>query len=300
MKRLALRAAMIAGALLSSAAGAPELKLTLRMATIVPDGTAFARELKAFGREVETETRGEVTVKWVWGGIAGDDVQSADRVDRGQLDGIASGGMLCEKRAPTHRALRLVGLYRTYQESAYVAGQLRPAIELEARANGFVYLADTGIGPSDVFSRRPLRTLAELKKERLWIWDTDDVQRAILDEMGWNVLPLGVAEAGKAYAENRHSGFISIPGAMLAFQWSAQAKYAEDVRLSYLTACLLVSNRAFDRLPIEHQQTLRLAAARLRSRLSDVMQRQDESLLGGLFQKQGRRRGWRASGWATS
>src|SRR6187399_1902252 len=73
----------------------------LRIGTIIPDGTAWAREVKALGREVESETRGGLRMKWYMGGVAGDEMEMAERVKRGQLDGILSGSVLCEKLAPS-------------------------------------------------------------------------------------------------------------------------------------------------------------------------------------------------------
>jgi TRAP-type C4-dicarboxylate transport system substrate-binding protein len=74
---------------------------------------------------------------------------------------------------------------------------------------------------------------------------------------------------------------------MLAFQWSVQAKYVTDLRLSYLTACFLVSSRAFDKLPLEYQQILRQSTAKMRTRLSLQIRQQDDALIGGLFRHQG-------------
>src|SRR4051812_2756063 len=77
-----------------------DARTLLRLATVAPDGTAWARELKAFSRDLEAQTRGELSAKWYFGGIAGDDVQVGERIQRGQLDGVASGGMLCQQLSP--------------------------------------------------------------------------------------------------------------------------------------------------------------------------------------------------------
>src|SRR4051812_32295447 len=57
---------------------------TLRFATAAPDGTTWARELRAVSREVEQETEGAVRVKWYFSGIAGNELDVIDRIRRGQ------------------------------------------------------------------------------------------------------------------------------------------------------------------------------------------------------------------------
>ena len=46
-------------------------------------------------------------------------------------------------------------------------------------------------------------------------------------------------------------GFVGVPSAALAFQWWTVARYITDLRTSFLTGCVLVANRAFDRVPVD-------------------------------------------------
>jgi TRAP-type C4-dicarboxylate transport system substrate-binding protein len=262
-------------------------RYTLRIATPAPEGTTWAHEFLAFVREAEAGAKGDLRIKIVFGGIAGNDLEADARVQRGQLDGVASAGFLCDKDSPTHRALRLVGLFHDPEEVSYVAGQLRPEIEREMRdEGGYVYLGDVDLGPIDLFSRRPLRSLSEIKTARLWHWDQDHVVYELLRAIGFQLVPLPIEAAASGYSDGRHDGFLAVPGAMLAYQWAGRARYASDLRLSYLVGCMLVSNRSFDRLPATHQAALRDATARLRARLRSVSIQETGQLMGGALRHQ--------------
>jgi TRAP-type C4-dicarboxylate transport system substrate-binding protein len=260
----------------------------LRMASSVPEGTAWARLLRTYSREVEAATAGEVKVKWYLGGIAGDELQVGDRIRRDQLDGAAA-SVLCQKLAASTRVTRVIGLLRDRDEATYVLSRLKPIIDDEFHKSGFVNLTQTGLGSEVLFTRRPVRSLDELKKVRLWTWDIDDGLRAQLPALGLSVVPLPVEEAARAYDEQRVDGFIALPSAALAFQWSAQSRYLTDLRLGYLSSCLIVAERAFDPLPITAQAVLREAAAQLDHRLEQLGREQDQALLGGLLERQGLR-----------
>jgi TRAP-type C4-dicarboxylate transport system substrate-binding protein len=271
---------------IGTVAGA-EPRFTIRMATVAPDNTFWAREFKAFARDVETFTHGEVNIKWYFGGIAGDEAEVRERIGRDQMDGMASGGMVCHQVAPMMRVLQIPGVFQNREEAAEIIHRLRPSIEEEAKHNGFVLTATTGLGPAVIFSRTPISSMAELKKTPLWLWNLDDVTVLMAREMGLHIVATPIAEARSAYDQGKLDGFLAIPAAALAFQWSAQARYITDLRIGFLMGCILITNRTFDRLPIDDQEYIRSQLAKMDLRFEEIGTRQDNLLLGGLLQKQG-------------
>jgi TRAP-type C4-dicarboxylate transport system substrate-binding protein len=164
---------------------------------------------------------------------------------------------------------------------------MKKTIEDETRKNGFEMLVTTGLGPEVIFSRTPVRTLADLRRLKLWRWSADEVGIAVGHEMNLNIVPTDVDVASRAYDKGEIDGFIAIPTAALAFQWSAQARHITDLRSGYLTGCVAIAHRALDRIPNEHQHAVRSLLGKYDMLFQEVGRRQDEALLGGLFVKQG-------------
>jgi TRAP-type C4-dicarboxylate transport system substrate-binding protein len=267
--------------------GTASADTVLRVGTIVPDGTSWARELKAFGRQVESGTKGAVKLKFYWGGVAGDELQVAERIRRQQLDGVVSGGALCQKLAPSLQVTRIPGLFLAREEAAHVAQRLRADLDREFSAAGFVNIGESIIGPAILFSRAPVRAFQDLKAGKYWIWDVDEASRSELKAMGMQAVPMPIGDASRAYDEHRLDGFITPPTAALAFQWSTQARYYTPLPLHYVIGCIAFSNRSFDALPNDEREVVRGAAARLQVRVDDMGRVMDEQLLGGLFERQG-------------
>jgi len=281
-------AAAVAAALVVAGAGdARGEPIVLRFGTVAPDGTAWARIAKQTTVDLTAATHGQVTSKWYFGGIAGDELQMLARVKKEQLDGIVSGGMLCEKLSPSMRVLRLVGLFQTRDESAYVAGRLKPLFDEDFRKQGFVNLGDVGIGPDLIFSREPVRNMADLKRVKLWTWNLDEVFVATWPMLGMHVVPLPIDEAYRAYESRAVDGFVAVPTAALGFQWSTEARYVTDLRVGFLRACIIISTRAFDPLPLEARNALLNSSATGMTRLEQMGRDSDEQLLGSLFARQG-------------
>jgi TRAP-type C4-dicarboxylate transport system substrate-binding protein len=260
---------------------------TLRIASVVPEGTSWARELHALAREVESATGGQLKIKLYLSGVAGDEMDELARVRRDQLDGVLSAGMLCQELAPSFRVVRVPGMFQSREENAYVLSQLKPVLDKEFLDAGFVHLGDAGVGPSIIFSRMPIANMAELRRHPLWIWDLDSTLKAYLGAIGMSPQPSPIYLASKRYEEQRIDGFITAPTAALGFQWSAQVKYFTELHLSYVSGCFLVSSRAFDALPQEHRVLLREATAKTQRRIEARGREMDQALVGGLFRKQG-------------
>ncbi|HEY1585420.1 MAG TPA: TRAP transporter substrate-binding protein DctP [Polyangia bacterium] len=259
----------------------------IRMATPVPEGTLWAREIHRFEEHVDKETAGQVRFKVYFGGIAGDELQVGERIRREQLDGAFSGGQLCMRAAPSMRVMRVLGLFQGRAELNYVLGRLKPIIDEEFRKAGFINLGLVGVGPELIFTRRPIRSLAEVKAIKLWTWSLDNTLGPGLDGLGFNTLRADLGDAGRLYDEGKVDGFISAPTAALAFQWSARSRYMLPLRLASLDACIIIAERAFDPLPDSFKTIIRNAVAFTATHCEELGKEQDEALLGGLFAKQG-------------
>lgn len=276
----------IASILLAQAAAASP-RFVVRLASTAPDGTAWSRELRDFAREVAERSGGELEIKLYLGGIAGSEVGAEERVRRGQLDGVLSGGMMCQRQIPTMRALHLLGLLRSREEARFVLERLRGDLAEEALASGYTLLGAGDLGPEIVFTRSAARTLDELKKLKLWRWDLDEVGATMWREMGFQPVGLPVEHAARAYDRRELDGFVAIPTAALAFQWFHRAKFMLALDSDYLAGCLLLASKSFERLGEEHKRALRIAAEHLAGRISELSAREDERLTGELFVKQG-------------
>jgi TRAP-type transport system periplasmic protein len=286
MKRLVAALAVVVVAAASGGAAAAE-PIVLRLASVAPEGSAWANLLGDWARELAAVSDGAVRARWYFSGVTGDELESFEGIGKGHLDGIASGGMICERLAPSMKIQGLSGVFQSREEAAFVMERLRPTLEEETRRAGFELLIQTGLGPQVLFTRAPVRTMAELRRLKLWRWSADEAGIAMAHEMGLTVVPTDLDVAGKAYDDKRIDGFIAIPTAALAFQWSAQARYITDLRPGYLTGCVVIAHRALDRLTAEQQKTVRTLFAKYDALFQEMGRRQDEALLGGLFEKQG-------------
>jgi TRAP-type C4-dicarboxylate transport system substrate-binding protein len=256
------------------------------MSAIAPEGTGWARELKAMARDLDTATHGAVRMKWYLGGIAGDEAAAVGRIRRGQLDG-AAGALFCGSLSPTLGVTRIAGLVQSRDEALHLLNHLRPRINEDFKKNGFVALVVGNFGNDIIFLRDRTDSFAELRKRPIWVWSAETVLKRQMELMGMRTVPAPIEELTPMYDASKIDGMFVIPTAALAFQWTTRAKYFIDLRSSMLAGCLTVSQKSYDLLTFEQQQALIAAAAKFAVRFEDLGKREDALLLGGMLEKQG-------------
>jgi TRAP-type C4-dicarboxylate transport system substrate-binding protein len=261
----------------------------IRLATVAPEGSGWAREVVTFVRAVENRTKGAVKIKVYYAAKAGDEIEVKQRIEKGQLDGTLSGGMMCADVMPSMKVLRVPGAFQDRGETNYVSSQLAPRFAKEAKANGYALLGTAPLGASTIFSRVPIKTLDQLRKLKTWRWDLDHVAITLNKNMGFTIVPMDLPEAGPAFEKGQIDAFYAIPAAALVFQWYAQAPYIIDLPGDYLIGCLLVKSKALDQLTESQREIIRSESATLAVRIDDLNRRQDDELVGanGIFGRQG-------------
>ena len=118
--QLALAAVVTIGLLLSGAAHA----VTLKIATVSPEGSGWMKVLRKSGQEIADRTDGRVKLKFYPGGVMGDDKAVMRKIRIGQLHGavLTTGPLI-----PLYKDIQLFNLtmtFRNLDEVDYVRSKL--------------------------------------------------------------------------------------------------------------------------------------------------------------------------------
>ncbi len=278
---------VVVAVLCAAAVAWAEPRTVLRMATIAPDGTSWARELRAFAREVDDRTGGRVAMKIYFGGIAGDELEVGERIARGQLDGSVSGGALCRQLSPTMKVPSVQGIFQNRDEAIHVMTAMRSEIDDEFRRAGYTSLATASIGAVIVFTNTPVSTFEELRRLKMGYWHLDEIGLMMAPGIGIHAVPSKPETVNPFFEAHQIDGIETTPTVTLAWQLTPHLRYFLDLRVSYFYGCSVIANRSFDRMSVEDQGIIRAAAAKFRLRIEDVGRQQDDALLNGLFAQKG-------------
>lgn len=265
------------GLITSSKAANP--KHLLKLATLAPEGSNWVSVMRAIDREIRAQTEGEVGFKIYPGGVQGDEIVILRKVRIGQLHGGGFGALGTSQIFPDIRALEIPFLFNSYQEIDYVLEQMETFYQQGYEKNGYVLLGWADIGFVHILSKQPLAGLQDIKGLKVWRLENEPITAVLFHNADVTSVPLTIPDVLLGLQTNLIDVAYASPAAAIVLQWFSRVKYLTELPINYTLGTLLVSKKAFYRLPAPHQETLRqIARKHMLQQITQSRQENTEAL----------------------
>ena len=250
---------------------------TLKIATIMPDGSTWLVEMRKAGDEIRQETEGRVKLKFYPGGVMGNDKTVLRKVRAGQLQGGAFTSGALAAVFPDIELYSLPLLFRDYEEVDYVRRHMDDELAAGLERAGFVALAISDGGFGYVLSRKPIRRVEDMKGAKVWIVEDDLMSQIAFQIAGVSPVPLPIADVYTALQTGLIDTVAAPPMGAIAFQWHTKVRYLTDVPLMYLVGILAVDRKAFEKISAPDQAVIRRIVGRAGERLDQESRAGEEN-----------------------
>ena len=225
----------------------------------MPTGTAWTKILDDWVREVEDKSNGRIKFRMYSGGVMGDEPDVLRKIRKGQLHGGLFTGYGIGRIYSPARVLEMPFLFKNVNESDYVREQIMPELEIGFRKNGFELLGWPEVGFIHFFSTKPITSIDDIKKLRIWLWQGDPLGEAFFKAANIDPIPLSIMDVYTQLSAKHGSidtVYTSTFGA-IALQWYSKLNYATRIPLTNAIGGIVISNRFFNKLPANLQQLLK-------------------------------------------
>lgn len=247
---------------LAGICAAPQAQ-TIKLASLAPAGSSWDAGLKQIAADWKTISNGSITLKIYPGGIAGDEADVIRKMRLGQLQSAALTGVGLSRIHNSVLAIQLPLTVRTNDELLYVLNKIEPALEKELAAKQFKVIFWMPIGWIHFFSKAPVVTPDDLRKQKMFIWagDADGVQ--LWKENGFRPIPLAATDMMSSLQSGMVEAFSTTPLSAASYQWFGLAKNMCGMKWAPLIGGMVVSNQVWESIPAEMRPKLIESAVKI-------------------------------------
>jgi TRAP-type C4-dicarboxylate transport system substrate-binding protein len=222
--------------------------MTLKIATIAPDGTRWMKMMRAAAKDIKLQTDARVRFKFYPGGVMGSESSVMRKIRIGQLHGGAFTGGGLAAAYPDIKIYALPMLFANFDEVDYVRARMDKVFEAGMEEAGFVNFGIVEGGFAMFMGSKPIKNSANLRDEKSWVPEGDAIAYAAYKALGVSPVVLPLTDVLTGMQTGLISTVVASPLAALALQWHTQIKYVADVPMSYVMGILAIDKRAFNRI----------------------------------------------------
>jgi TRAP-type C4-dicarboxylate transport system substrate-binding protein len=251
-------------------------KHTIKFATVAPEGSTWLKVMDELNNDVSQLTNGEVKFKIYPGGIQGDEKDVLRKIRLGQLHSAGLTGVGLGEILSEARIFDSPFLFKNYQEMDHITNLLYEEFSRKFEEAGYVLLGWTEVGFVYVYGNKPITSLSDLKGTKMWMWEGDPIAEATFTSLGVSPIPLSITDVLTSLQTNLIQAVYTSPLACVSLQWYTKVNYMMDVPLADAAGAVLVSKKAFDKLPENYQLILREKGKEYMTKLTQLSRQDNE------------------------
>jgi len=275
MVRQARQAIVLAVAL--ALASAADAQTAIKLATLVPEGSVWDKNIKQMGEEWKTATGGRVTVTVFAGGSQGDEPTALRKMRLDALQAASFSAVGLGTIDASFNVFDIPFFFADYDELNYVTDKLTPTIRKRAEAKGFILLNWGQLGWAQVFTKKPVQTVEDLKGVKLWTSAGNDKMVQWFKANGFQPRAMAMTDIMTGLSTGMIDGMPSTPLAAMLFQWNRQTPYMLDLGLAPIIGATVINAKSWKAIPDADKPKLLEAAEGVEKRLRDAVPKLDEN-----------------------
>jgi TRAP-type transport system periplasmic protein len=263
--------------------------VAIKLGTQAPTNSMWHKALLEMGSAWAKATEKRVTLQVYPDGRAGDEATTIRKM-RPAVDSLQAGLLTIGGLAEIDDAFNAFGMpffFESDDEELAVQQKLEPRLEQALQAKGFHLVAWGTGGWVQLFSKKPLRSLADVKAAKLYASKTDDRMVQWYTRNGFNPVPLLIADIAPQL--KLPTGMIdTAPNTAylaLTTQIYGDAKYMLDLHIAPLVGAMIVSNAAWNKISPEDQKKVTEAARAMEAKIRADAPKQDADSIAAMTAK---------------
>jgi len=220
-------------------------------------------------------TGGRVSLTVFGGGSQGDEPTVLRKMRLDALQAASLTGVGLGTIDASFNVFDVPFFFESYDELNEVTEKLTPEISKRIEAKGFVLLNWGHGGWTQLFTKKPIVTVADLKKAKLYTSAGNDRMVQWFKANGFEPRAMAMTDIMTGLTTGMVEAVPTTPLAALLFQWYRQTPNMLDIGLAPVVGATVMTRKAWNAVPEADRPKLRAAALGVQKRLQDDVPKQD-------------------------
>jgi len=257
----------------------PVAAQTIKLATLVPEGSVWDKSERELGAAIQSATSGKLKFQIYPGGVAGDEPDFVRKMRIGQLQGALLSAPGLGDIDPAFFVFQVPLLFEDDAEVLLVLERMRPTLAQRLEAKGFVLLHWTNVGWLRIFASKPVANFDDFKRRKQFVWGTDGRMQGWYQKLGLQPVSMSGADVLTGLQTGLIEALPATPLAALSLQWFRPAPHMLDHRFAPLLGALVVSKGFWDKVGAADRETMLKLARETEARLlAEIPKREEEAI----------------------
>ncbi|MDR2394908.1 MAG: TRAP transporter substrate-binding protein DctP [Treponema sp.] len=272
--RMVLFCMIFLGILSLDPVSAQRRKITIKLASLVPEKTPWGAALNRMAQEWGTATNGRVELIIYHNGIAGSEGDVLRKLKGNQIQAaiLSSFGLNSITAGHEIMTLSCPFLIRNNKELDLVLGNLKPYLEERINQEGFFTLAWSKAGWVRFFSKAPVFVPADLKRQKLGINEQEPALMDAFKAMGYQMVPVAMNQVLVYLNGGMIDAVYQSPVNVGGLQIFGVAKNMASINIAPFMGGVVMNQVAWRSIPESYKPALLRIAKRLEAELDTSIQ----------------------------
>ena len=250
--------------------------LVIKLATLAPEGSSWIATFNSIDKEVREKTEQQVRFKFYPGGVLGDEKDMLRKMHIGQIQSAALTSAGLSAIYNEMDVFQIPFLFQSHDEVDYVLMEMDAFFRKGFDKNDYVLLGWSEGGFVHLMSTKPVATLDDLRKVKVWTWADSPMTKVIFDEANVSAIPLSVPDVLVGLQTGLVDVVYAPPSGAISLQWFTKTKYITDVNLIYLIGGVVMKKKLFNKMSPAHQNILIDAFRRQMAQLKKTIRKENQ------------------------
>ena len=255
----------------------------IKVATLAPKGSVYHRVLQDIGAAIRSSEGPESSFTVYTDGSQGGEADVVRRMRIGQLNGALMTAVGLSEIDQSVTALQMMPLlFRTPEEIEFVGSALRPQIERNFLARGFVAVMWSEAGWVRFFSRESIAVPADLKARKIFAWAGQPDQVELMKQLGYKPIVLETADIIPGLQTGLIDCVALTPMFALATQADVLAPHMVDVKWAPIAGALVFTQQAWEQMKPATRAAIHAAVLHAADAMRVYQQRADAEAIAAM------------------